>query len=403
VTALKGSTAYAFFLAAFPGYFFYHVLKSTVHTPYVGWFSVVLILCAAVGLMRSMIAMTSDSPIQFSSQVTVPFWVMIISMLATIAANALTNDSDYITAEGSFSLAMVAIWLIALFQIGRHIEVKATFGFSIAIGAITAAFALCAVLFYDPNAHFMYMPVLDGDTSEAANYQGMARSVMCAAVVLFPFVKAMWYRGLLMAVTAVTLYIIGSRTELALFLLTVSVFVFIHYRGAGLKLMLLGITAVPAVLLVTGFDVMGWVNAYTSSDASLNERSILLDSGLAGIASAPFLGDYLGQVRDFGMVGSYIHNVLSMWQQFGLFEFALYIYLIGVSALIGWDCYRKGKINPHTEALIYLSLVSIIGVLTTKSIFWPVPALAWGLAARALSTQTAAPPIKSIQGEITSS
>jgi O-antigen ligase len=124
-----------------------------------------------------------------------------------------------------------------------------------------------------------------------------------------------------------------------------------------------------------------------SGDASLAERAILFDGGIAGIIEHPFQGDYLGQVRDFGATGYYIHDILSMWQQFGLLGFAIYTYLIFMTAKIGYNCLKYRRFDPHSEALIYLSVASLIGVLTTKSIFWPVPALAWGLAARALSTQ----------------
>ncbi|VVP34061.1 hypothetical protein PS870_04472 [Pseudomonas fluorescens] len=402
MTALKGSTAYAFFLAAFPGYFFYHVLKSTIHIPYIGWFSAILILCAVTWGVRSLITLVTASYISITPKVTAPFWVMILFMLATIATNTFTDEADYITADGSLALVMVAIWMIALFQIGRHINVKSTSSFTIAAGLITAGFALCAALFFNPNAGVMYMPLLAGDEHEAANYQGMARSVMCTAIVLFPFIKANWYRILLMSITAATLYLIGSRTELALFLLTIPAFVFIHYRQEGFKLALIAVVVAAAAMMISGFDIVGWISAYTSSDASLNERSILLESGLAGIESSPLLGDYLGQIREFGSIGFYIHNALSMWQQFGLLGFALYIYLIVVSALIGWSCYRRGVITPQTEVLIYLSLISLVGVLTTKSIFWPVPALAWGLAARALSAPATARPKHLSKGLTTS-
>ena len=394
MTGVKGSTAYLFFLAAFPGYFFYHVLKSTMLIPYVGWFSVTMILCTAVWIMQTSAALVANAKAKIAPGVSIPFWSMILLMISFVVIQSLFNEARYITLNDSVATAMVTVWLVALYEIGQRIEFKTGARFDCFVGVVTAAFAISAIVFFSSDAGVMIMPVLDGDSNEAANYQGMARSVMCFAVVLFPFIRIHAYRIALTAITAATLYVIGSRTELALYLLTIPIYVLVSFRKHGIHPAALAVLLSVGVLLcamltvvffASGIDAVSVVESYLSSDASLNERAILLEKGMEGVFSSPVIGDYLGQVREFGQVGAYIHNVLSMWQQFGIFGLAIYAYLIVMSAWVGWCHFKAGKISPHAEALIALSIASIIGVLTTKSFFWPIPALAWGLAARLLA------------------
>lgn len=402
MTALKGPTAYAFFLAAFPGYFFYHVIKSTVLTPYVGWFSAVLIACTVFWLARSAVLLSTGRTAHASPKISAPFWLMIILMLTYIAANHTLSDERYINDEGLVANSMVVIWLIALYQIGRYIDILPTTKNKLLPWLMTISFAVCAVYFFDRNSGVMVMPIVEGDTSDAANYQGMARSIMCTALVVFPFIKNRTSKSILVMMTTAILYIVGSRTELILFAATLPLFLIVNFNLKISHSVLLFALLGSSALLITGYDIFGAIDSLTSGDASLAERAILFDAGIAGIIDHPIQGDYLGQIRDFGATGYYIHDILSMWQQFGLLGFAIYTYLIFMTAKIGYNCLKYRRFDPHSEALIYLSVASLIGVLTTKSIFWPVPALAWGLAARALSAQAAAPRYRTIKGEVTS-
>lgn len=378
---LKNNSALLFFLAAFPGYFFYHVLKSTVQVPYVGWFSVVLLLCVIYYLSRSVVRLVLQQNQRISILVTAPFILLIFSMIASTMFNQLLNSQNYITVEGTLANVEVIVWMIALFQIGLYLSLPEDGRVGRWLGLLLISFIVCAIYFFDPSAGVMVMPILPGDNSEAANYQGMARSVICTAFVLLPFIKNLGFRLLLMMLTVCTLYFIGSRTEIILFLIIVPVFLVVHFRLRGAYLLLVGVIFVLVGLLFSGVDVFGRLQSYVSGDASLNERSILLRTGMEGIMSRAILGDYLGQVRDFGATGFYMHNALSMWQQHGLLAFILFIYLCVASLVMALMLVANGRIGPYSDALLGLSITCLVGVLTTKAIFWPIPALAWGLAA----------------------
>lgn len=357
------------------------MLKSTVLVPYVGWFSVILLVCVIYYLSRSVVRLVLQQNQRISILVTAPFILLIFSMIASTIVNQLLNSQKYITVEGTLSNVEVIVWMIALFQIGLHLNVPEDRRIGRWLGLLLTSFIVCAIYFFDPSAGVMVMPILPDDNSEAANYQGMARSVICTAFVLLPFIKNLGFRLLLMMLTVCTLYFIGSRTELILFLIIVPVFLVVHFRLRGAYLLLAGVIVVLVGLLFSGVDVFGRLQSYVSGDASLNERSILLRTGMEGIMSRAIFGDYLGQVRDFGATGFYMHNALSMWQQHGLLAFILFVYLCVASLVMALMLVANGRIGPYSDALLGLSITCLVGVLTTKAIFWPIPALAWGLAA----------------------
>src|SRR6056297_2487183 len=62
-------------------------------------------------------------------------------------------------------------------------------------------------------------------------------------------------------------------------------------------------------------------------DSSFNARQELFDKGVRAIKNHWYTGDLAGQT-EYGGLGSYIHNYLSLWRQFGLFAFMLFIILI---------------------------------------------------------------------------
>lgn len=81
------------------------------------------------------------------------------------------------------------------------------------------------------------------------------------------------------------------------------------------------------------------------ADGSVLSRSLIMDEGLRRIAENFFLGDIAGQTKHaYGIVplGSYIHNVLSFWEQFGLVVFLLYI---GAWGFLLLEVYRGLRVN----------------------------------------------------------
>jgi hypothetical protein len=108
---------------------------------------------------------------------------------------------------------------------------------------------------------------------------------------------------------------------------------------------------------------------------------ITVQSSIDGIQSSPVLGDYGGQIRDLGQFGLYAHDVLSVWQQYGFAAFLLYLGLSIAAAIISlWHVLLLRSRDPRWISAAYVSGICLLLIVTTKAVYWPIPAFGWGLA-----------------------
>lgn len=123
--------------------------------------------------------------------------------------------------------------------------------------------------------------------------------------------------------------------------------------------------------------------AELSKSQSLQVRGELMRKGWLDIKSSPVLGVYGGQMREpDGIFGHYMHNALSAWHQFGFLPFLIYCGLCIAPALMaGWRMYG-GSTDPMWTLTLYVGAFTLLLAVFAKSIFWAMPALAWGLLAR---------------------
>ena len=68
-------------------------------------------------------------------------------------------------------------------------------------------------------------------------------------------------------------------------------------------------------------------------DGSLQERIVQFQKGIDVLREKPVFGEFLYEYRLFGNMGSYVHNILSYWLEYGLINFLLifvpyFVYLV---------------------------------------------------------------------------
>jgi hypothetical protein len=113
---------------------------------------------------------------------------------------------------------------------------------------------------------------------------------------------------------------------------------------------------------------------------SFLERLGMLSDGWSHIVASPLIGDYGGQIRDHGGFGYYIHNALSAWRQYGLLGFLLYMLLsLQASFLTARETIWRGSQDPMWLLAMLVTVYAVALTFAAKSMFWPLPALAWGL------------------------
>ena len=102
------------------------------------------------------------------------------------------------------------------------------------------------------------------------------------------------------------------------------------------------------------------------SDASQMARSLMKDEGTRILMKKPLTGEFLYEIKCFGDSGSYIHNVLSYWAEFGLLAFALILGFV-ISAM--WKNYRIFSLYQDSLAggLLFSSLYMLLIFLFSRS------------------------------------
>ena len=129
-----------------------------------------------------------------------------------------------------------------------------------------------------------------------------------------------------------------------------------------------------------------------ASSKSWAGRLALQKKALGQIAENPLMGKFGGHVltEDTGKfakghTGRYAHNALSAWVAYGLAGFLLYLFLT-LSGFLA--CARRVILERQDTPLwtlaFMLNFVCLLLIIVSKPVYWPLPALGWGVLAQAL-------------------
>ena len=109
-----------------------------------------------------------------------------------------------------------------------------------------------------------------------------------------------------------------------------------------------------------------------ADDGSLQGRQAILENSLQHLpASIPY-GDPTYIAIEAGTMGSFIHNLLSMWQFFGLLPFLLIVIILIRGLLVMKTRLRRGNLSVMEEIGCMLLIYSSVSVVFSKSIvfYW---------------------------------
>ncbi|MCE1032721.1 MULTISPECIES: hypothetical protein [Pseudomonas] len=370
-----------YLLALFPGFFAYHLLHSLGYLPYFGWFGALIAAGSACMLAASVMRALRNPIIERNYFIIVSsVYGLFLYCSAIILWNHLISIESYITKDGLIWSATNIILMLGFFLIGCRLNPKINNLTGLCIALSYAMFAVGTYYFYNSTNYTIILPVPEGaDPESVASYQSMAMCVLYMTLTMSVFISTRFIKSMAMLASAVILYFIGSRTEFYLILSIAPLYIFINY-GMRWFVRFAILASIPIAIIASTIELN---ERFADTINQFNEdspRSLLLASGLQGIYGSPFFGDYLGQARNGNSVADYIHNILSVYQQFGIIALVIYSALLIFSLYIGFKLIRYARVYKNVEALLYASVISIIGVLASKALAWPLPALAWGLA-----------------------
>ncbi|WP_153015464.1 O-antigen ligase family protein [Ventosimonas gracilis] len=284
------------------------------------------------------------------------------------------------------SLSMIAGWFV-LFSIGFFWPHRVPKAYLTLLATSFFGMACIVVFNMDSQEHIFQFGY---STKEGSySYQGFALSAAFSLLVWLSTIKNIYRFFVVYASALVVIFFIGARSELVGFVVVFPFMVCLHYKRSPLKTI---IASAVLIFFVAGGVVYAYENLAKSRQLQLLNitesssgiaRLDMQDKALDAIRRAPIMGDFAGDVRDYGNTGSYAHNLISAWRQFGILGFLLYtallIFPLKVSRKLLKNNFHRDEFDLPIITYVF-SIFSLTLILVSKTIFWPLPAFAWGLA-----------------------
>lgn len=231
---------------------------------------------------------------------------------------------------------------------------------------------------------------------DVATHQGYSRSVLVILLFLLAVCAGIKVRIGLILSGAFVLFMLASRADFSAFLvvcLALSVIFGIKKPAYFLVAPIFFLVLSGMFLVATNVDdrmtmlhLTRQLEIFDLHEAtSWINRMKLQEIALEQIAAHPLTGQFGGHVTAAGHTGKYAHNALSAWVSYGFFGFFIYLGLIVVA--FGVSAHRfilKGQDAPVWVFAFLLNLLCLLLVMAARSVYWPLPALGWGLVVQGL-------------------
>jgi hypothetical protein len=216
-----------------------------------------------------------------------------------------------------------------------------------------------------------------GAGSSKINYLFLGDVFAFWSIFTINHMKNMQNIAIVMLITLVTAYLIGSRTVFFL-LFSVYTVILYAYTKNGYILTVFGLSILLLLVLVYGgsssLSNSRMLSLLLLEDASLESRSGLLTDGMVDIRENWLYGRFAAPVIDEGNFGKYIHNHLSMWRQFGVIPFVISLilfFMLGKRIVTNIVNYDRSLHSNHQIMLATLALFLLLEMILARSYAYP--------------------------------
>lgn len=381
-TRISSIVAYGLFLL-FPGFYFYNILLATGKISIIpgGYFAAISVCLLAVFLLwiGKTFLYGKRASVFFVIFAGLILWCSLLAILSVLTGNEPHTQQAFVQVAET-----IALWIV-FFHLGLYVNLDQS---SIRLLFWISGFMILANLIYyvlTTGSLFFYVKEFYNASDEVAVYQGFSRSALITAFICLATIKLKGVRLLLLlAASFFCLFLLGSRSELIAFVFITSIVFIVEGFKNPLKVVfpILGLVLLSITIIFSheGFSNSRQMELFDlERSSSWQARSDLSSQAFDRIKKHPVIGEIGGHFESGGE-GGYAHNILSAWDAFGLIGFVLYFLLVLVSAASALLLIAtKKSLTSNEKFFVFMAVSSFLLSLAAKSVYSPLPAIAWGL------------------------
>ncbi|WP_188635713.1 hypothetical protein [Halopseudomonas pertucinogena] len=370
-------------LLLFPGFYLYHQGVAAGHIPgFLGGFFSPVCLLALIAYIpfykgvvkRAICVMPSYS-------------CCILFFLVWATAVALITRwfyPEYYMQEALMQYLNIAMLWVALMALGSTLDLEIIwFRRCLWVSGVVIVFMLIAYVISTGSLLFYAASFYDAEEG-VASYQGFARSALILCFALLAISTSITQQVLVTIGSVFVLFVLSARSEFAAVIFSMTMLYMVRSKSEPKKLAVVGLAVAALSVLIANFSGHMLQSRQANilnlgSDNSWTARQDLKEEAWARIERSPILGQFGGHFESGG-AGSGPHNIISVWDSFGLVGFVLFLLLALIPAADAVRQSVKYKYFNSYQTFYFLVSISVgLLLLTAKSHLWPVTALAWGL------------------------
>jgi hypothetical protein len=374
-----------FFFGLFLGYILYNIFILFGLPSFLGgYFGGATLLGFIVFslLLKSTIKNICKTSLFFSSLVIVSFlWVIIVTLVSILdGSNSQARMQSY---------TLLITWL-PLFCTGFYIVLAEKEKLKKISVFLLILFSFYAVYHVISTSTYMLPFTKGGDVDDEnfATYQGIARNLTIIGVFLTAYISSKLKNLACVLMLSALLFLVGARSEFyAYMLITLGYHALVAFKLKSSFLVILTFIVFSAGIAINYYEELQSSRQFNisdlSQDASWALRNEMKEYAIEQIKTHPILGNFGGHGyfddTQGNSIGSYSHNILSGYQNYGLLFFLSYGAMCFFSFFYSLRKLIQAPKDSDWVFAFLLTFLTAFLIIFSKSVFWQVPYLAWGV------------------------
>lgn len=357
----------ALLLLLFPGAFFYHTAIGLNYiSPFLdGYISIVGAMATAILMTHATLTILIKKSIEKRNIA----FLLFMAIFGGITIYHYLTGPNTLNAQNNISLF---VNLAACYLIFKNID-SADCSYKKTITLL--CLAMSVVIIYLAEDGVFDLSSLSENTASVANYQTIALAYMPMMILAIAKSSSRGGRYILFAVAASCLYLNGARSEFVGMLIFFTTFEASQSKHRVTEALLVGITSAISIAAIIIFNPESANNrtlrlANLSEDNSSNVRDQISRAGIEKIIESPILGAY-GDYEP----GLYIHNILSAWQDLGMFGF-IYFFLMLAIPLFYFTKLSLLKQKRSKDVALCIGMLAATSILLLYGKYFAYPLVA---------------------------